>query len=91
MDPLSAVENILGHVECWPSSIIDLSITDSCTVSVIKFTAFMYGNNVPVEKAVDCFVACVGIDCYYVSFAVKDWYSTWDKLPYKTHLHSIFP
>ena len=34
---------------------------------------------------------CVGIDSYYVSCAVKDWYSTWDKLPYKTHLAHIFP
>ena len=61
MDPLSAVENILGDVESWPSSIIDLFITKPCTVSVINVAAFMYGNNVPVEKVVDCFVACVGI------------------------------
>jgi hypothetical protein len=32
MDPLSAVEDILGHVEFWPSTvIIDLSITTPCT------------------------------------------------------------
>ena len=50
----------------------------------------MYGNNVPVEKAVDCFVACVGIDSYYVSCALKDLYSTWDKRPSKTHLAQYF-
>ena len=33
----------------------------------------------------DYFVACVEIDSYYVSCAVKDWYSTWNNLPYKTH------
>ena len=49
------------------------------------FAAFMYGNNVPVEKDVDYFVACVGIDSYYVSCPVKDWYSTWNNLPYNTH------
>ena len=59
MDPLSAVENILGHEETWPSSIIiDLSITKPCTLSVIHVAAFMYGNNIPVEKAVDFCCVC---------------------------------
>jgi hypothetical protein len=31
---------------------------------VQNFDALMYGNGVPVEKAVDCFVACIGIDRY---------------------------
>ena len=57
MYPLSAVEEILGHVQFWPSTfIIDLFITTTCTSSIITVAAF-YGNNVPVEKAVDCFVA----------------------------------
>jgi len=90
MDPLRQVENILGDVETWPSSIIiDLFITKPCTLSVIHVAAFMYGN-IPVEKAVDCFVACVGIDSYYVSCAVKDLYTTWDNLPSKTHLAQYF-
>jgi len=50
MDNLSAVEDILGHVEFWTSSvIIDLSITTPCTSSINNVAAFMYGNNVPVE------------------------------------------
>ena len=61
-------------------------ITKPCTLSVIHVAAFMYGNNVPVEKAVDRFVACVGMYSYYVSCAVKDLYTTWDNLPSKTHL-----
>jgi hypothetical protein len=44
----------------------------------------MYGNRVPVEKAVDCFVACIGID-YYVSCAMKNWYAVWDTHPYAAH------
>jgi hypothetical protein len=37
MDPLNAVENILGGVETWPSSIIiDLFVTKPCTISVIN-------------------------------------------------------
>jgi hypothetical protein len=50
----------------------------------------MYGNNVTVEKVVDCFAACVGIDSYYVSCAVKDFYTTWDNLPSKTHFAQYF-
>ena len=34
---------------------------------------------VPIEKAVDCFIACIVLDSYYVSCAMKDWYSIWDK------------
>jgi len=67
------------------SVIIDLFITNPCTISVQNVAAFIYGNRIPVEKAVDCFIACVGIDSHYVSCAVKDWYTTWDNLPHKTH------
>jgi len=43
MDPLSAVEDILGHVEFWPSTvIIDLSITTPCTCSIINVAAFLW-------------------------------------------------
>ena len=59
MDPLSKVENILGDVESWPSSIIiDLFITKTCTLSVIHVAAFMYGNNIPVEKPWTVFCVC---------------------------------
>jgi hypothetical protein len=63
--------------------------TTPCTSSIINVAAF-YGNNVPVEKAVDCFVACVGINSYYVSCAVKDLYTTWDSIPSKTHFAHYF-
>ena len=54
-------------------------------MSVRNVAAFMYSNSIPVEKAVDCFIACVEIEIYYVSCAVKDWYTTWDNLPHKAH------
>jgi len=91
MDPLSTVENILGSIETWPSAVIvDLFITKPCTMSVQNVAAFMYGNCIPVEKAVDCFIACVGIESYYVSCAVKDWYTTWDNIPHKTHFAKYY-
>ena len=41
MDPLSAVEDILGHVEFWPSTVIvDLFVSTPCTNSIINVAAF---------------------------------------------------
>ena len=91
MDPLSTVENILGSIETWPSTVIvDLFITKPCTISVRNVSAFMYGTVFLWKKGVDCFVACVGIDSYYVSCAVKDWYTTWDNLPHKAHFAKYY-
>ena len=59
MDPLSTVENILGSIETWPSAIIvDLFITKPCTMIVQNVAAFMYGNFIPVEKAVLFYCVC---------------------------------
>ena len=86
MEHLNTVENILGSVETWTSTIIiDFFITKPSIISVQNVAAFLYGNCITVEKAVDCFAACVGIDSYYALCAVKDWYTTWDYLPHKTH------
>jgi len=55
MDPLIAVEDILGNVESWPTStIIDIFVTKPNATSVQNVAAFMYGNGVPVKKDVDC-------------------------------------
>jgi len=32
--------------------------------SVKKVAAFMYGNDVPIEKATDCYIACIGLEGY---------------------------
>ena len=90
MDPLRTVENILGSIETWPSTVIvDLFITKPCTISVkmllLSCTAIAF-----LWKTVDCSVACVGIDSYYASCAVKDWFTTWDNLPHKTHFPSYY-
>jgi hypothetical protein len=83
---LGAVEDILGDVDSWPTYLIyDIFVVNRNTISVQNVAAFMYGNGVPVEKAVDCFLACIGLDSYYVSRAMKDWYSIWDNNPYTAH------
>jgi len=58
MDHLKAVEDMLGDVETWPSYVIyNMFIVEPNTISVKKIAAFMYGNGVPVEKAIACFNA----------------------------------
>jgi len=42
MDPLRAVEDILGDVESWPTYIIyNMFLVESNTISVKKIAAFM--------------------------------------------------
>jgi len=44
----------------------------------------MYVNGVPIEKAVDYFIALS--DWTVIMYrAMKDWYSIWDKNPYAAH------
>ena len=78
MDPLRAVEDTLGDVESWPTYIIyNMFLVEPNTISVKKVAAFMYGNGVPVISAINCFNACMGLDIYYVSCAMNNWYSIW--------------
>ena len=76
MDPLQAVEDILGDIDTWPSyTIYFIFIEKPCSHSIRLVAAFMYGNGVPLDVAVDCFNACCGISC---SWVLSKWYSTWD-------------
>ena len=75
-------------------SILSLSVFSAIcslpnTISVKHVAAFMYDNGVPIEKVVDCFIACVGLDSYYVSCAMKEWYSIWDKAAYNAKYYSM--
>ena len=54
MDPLIAVEDILGGVESWPTYIIyNMFLVEPNTISVKKVAAFMYGSGVPAECVID--------------------------------------
>ena len=88
MDPLRAVEDILGDVESWPTYIIyNMFLVEPKTISEKKVAAIMYGNAVPVTSAINSCNACMELDISssYVSCAMKNWYSSWDKNPYKPH------
>ena len=90
MDPLRAVEDILGNVDTQPNYIIcDLFDTEPNNISATHVAAFIYGNGIPIEKAIDCFIACIEMDSYYVSCAMKDWYSTWDNTAHEARYYSM--
>ena len=87
MDLLSEVEDILGDVEIWPTCLrYDIFVVKTNTIIVQNVAAFMYGKCVPVEKAVECFVAYIGFDRDYVSYAMKDSYSISNNNPYTAQL-----
>ena len=65
MDPLKAVEDFLGDVESWPTYVIyNIFVEKPNTSSVKKVATFMYGNGVTIERAVQCFNACNGLNSY---------------------------
>jgi hypothetical protein len=86
MDPLSAVEDIIGHIDTWPTYIIrDMFITSPSVKSVKTVAAFMCGNGIPCEIAIDCFNACNGLNKSSVAAYINRCYAEWDLLPYRTH------
>ena len=43
-----------------------------------------------MKKAVDCFVACIGIDLYFASSTMKNCYAAWDNHPYTAHFAKYY-
>jgi len=92
MNPLKEVEGIVFDVESLPTYLIyDIFVVEPNTHSVKSVDVFMYGNGVPIEKAVDCFMACIGMDSFYITCALRDWYSMWDKILILLIKHGIIP
>jgi len=86
MDPLQAVEDILGNVESWPTYVIyNIFVEEPCPESIKKVAAFMYGNGVPLDVAFECFNACCGLNCSWVSQTMSKWYSKRDSHPHWKH------
>ena len=62
MDPLSAIEEIIGHVDTWPTYIIhDMFIEEPNVKSVKTVATFICGNTISCGLAIDCFNACNGL------------------------------
>jgi len=86
MDPLSSIEEILGHVDTWPTFIIhNMFVETPHQKSVKTVAAFMYGNGIPCELAIDCFNACNGLNKSVVTKAINSWYAEWDAIPQRRH------
>ena len=86
MDPLSAIEEITGLVDTWPTYIIhDMFVEEPQHKSIKTVAAFMCGNTIPCELAIDCFNACNGLNKSFVTTLITHYYARWDSLPYRTH------
>ena len=49
-----------------------------------KIAALMYGNCVPLKRAIASFNTCMDLDSYYLSCDM-DWYCTCDNNPHRSH------
>jgi hypothetical protein len=68
MDSLRLVEERVGAVQSWPTYIMLRVFMDEPNARTVKkFAAFMYGNELPVDHAVNCFHACNGLNRSCVS------------------------
>jgi len=86
MDPLSVVEQYLGAVETWPTTVImNMMVENPTAPSVCAISAFMYGNRVPLSEAIRCFQACNGGRSRYVNKKMHEWYCIFDRNPYRRH------
>jgi hypothetical protein len=87
MDPLSVVEERVGAVESWPTYIIlHMFVEEPNARTVRNVAGFMYGNQVPVEHAVNCFDACNGLNRSYVAEKIHEWYYVWRRDSYRSHM-----
>ena len=86
MDPLKAVLDFLFDVESWPTYFIYIMFVEEPNpTSVKKVYTFMFGNGVPIGRAVQCFNVCNELNSYYISHATNVRYFIWDRNPCKSH------
>jgi len=87
MNPLQKVEDIVGEaVENWPTYVIyNMFLEKPSRTTVKKVAAFMFGNCVPLHKALDCFIACVNKYSYFITVTMQEFYYLWNKYPTQKH------
>jgi hypothetical protein len=58
--------------------------------TVRNVAAFMFGNGVPVEVAVNCFNASNGLNRTYVDEKMHEWYYVWQRNSYRLHMAEYY-
>jgi hypothetical protein len=77
--PLAVVEEQLGSVESWPTSVIMDMFHEELKVSVSRrVAAFMYGNGVSVSDAANLYKACQAAWRNVSETHMYGWYMQWD-------------
>jgi hypothetical protein len=86
MDPLSVAEDHLEAVNIWPTSIILLMFVEDPSDRTVKEVAgFLYGNDVPINLAVEYFYWCNSAKAVYLDEKMHEWSYIWDRNPYNFH------
>ena len=80
MDPLAVVEEKLGSVDSWPSSVLTDMFYEEPKVSVSwRAAEFMYGKGVSVRDATKLYKASQGAWRNVLETHVYGCYKQWDK------------
>jgi hypothetical protein len=92
MSTLKWVEEVVGGVESWPTCmILNMFVVQPNEHAMKKVAAFLYGNGVPVEMAVECYVACRGREhIQAINQAILSWYYTWNRETHKRHMSEYY-
>src|SRR5215469_16966707 len=91
-DPIASVEEIAGSVQEWPTYILLHLIVEHPSKRVLKqVSAFLYGNNVPLYKAIKLYIACRGQQYGdKIRKVVTRWYRTWNAYPCDIHFAEYY-
>jgi hypothetical protein len=88
---LQQAEQHLGQIDTWPTYIIRylfINVPKPCIVR--KFTAFFYGNDIPVSIASQLYKACNDKYNLQVNEYICDLHSHWQRCRYKIHMSEYY-
>jgi hypothetical protein len=85
IDPLKCVQELVGPVKSWPIY-NKTGVVEPCIRFMKNVTAFMYGNEVPVENAAKFYETCRRYQhTSIINEARYSWYYTWDRYSFNNH------
>jgi hypothetical protein len=79
LSPLKRVEEIVVGVDSWPTYIVLFMFVEPNDREMKQVAGFMYGNEVPLQTAANCYIACIGQQySREIKKVLYSWYNTWD-------------
>jgi hypothetical protein len=84
---IQPLEFVLGNIDTWPTTTLNLLLVDAPTLSNIKtVTAFFYGNGIPFYIAHCFYSLCNDRICDRATNIMRTYYVLWHCLKLRNHL-----